>query len=213
MNKVQYYYSRFLRVGRYLWLRRKYGGLDITSIVSSRAMIYGAKGIFLGQRVIVHPYATIQCTSWNNTEQVSGTIKIGEGTAIQPHAYIWSEGGNVSIGRFCSVNPFCVLYGQGGLTIGDYVRIATHTVIVPGNHNYDRCDIPIAQQGNTMLGVTIRNDVWIGAGVYILDGVNIEEGCVIGAGSVVTKTTDPYGVYVGMPAKKIKDRRQAINSR
>jgi acetyltransferase-like isoleucine patch superfamily enzyme len=197
-----------------LWLRRGYEHLDITTSVSPKAIVYGSKGISLGPWVIIHPYANLQCTRWNDTEQVSGKITIGEGTSIQPHAYLRSDDGIISIGRFCTVNPFCVLYGQGGLTIGDYVRIATHTVIVPGNHNFDRVDIPIAKQGNSMLGIVIRDDVWIGAGVYVLDGVEIAEGCVIGAGSVVTKSTDPYGVYVGVPARKVKDRgRKEVNGK
>ena len=180
--------------------------LDRESNVSPRAVIYGAERISLGPRTTVHPFAVIQCTDWNDTKCAAGRIVIGEGTAIQPYAYVWSCGGSVSIGRYCSVNPFCLLYGQGGLTIGDYVRIAAHTVIIPGNHNYARRDIPIYQQGNTMLGVVIRDDVWIGAGVRVLDGVTVAEGCVIGAGSVVVKSTDPFGVYVGVPARRVKDR-------
>jgi acetyltransferase-like isoleucine patch superfamily enzyme len=206
MNRVNYIWSQFLKKCRFIWIRRNFEYLDLTSVVSPKAIFYGSKGISLGPGVIIHPYATIQCTSWKYNNQTSGKITIGEGTIIQPYAYLWSEGGNISIGRFCSINPFCILYGQGGLTIGNYVRIATHTVIIPGNHNFDRVDIPIAKQGNTMLGVIIRDDVWIGAGVYILDGVEIAEGCVLGAGSVVTKSTVPYGIYVGVPAKRIKDR-------
>jgi acetyltransferase-like isoleucine patch superfamily enzyme len=116
------------------------------------------------------------------------------------------------IGADCSINAFCILYGQGGLSIGDNVRIAAHTVIVPGNHDFDRTDIPIAKQGYTMQGITIEDDVWIGAGTRILDGVTITTGCVIGAGAVVTKSTEPFGVYVGMPARRLKDRGEAEHS-
>lgn len=56
-------------------------------------------------------------------------------------------------------------------------------------------------------GIIIEDDVWIGAGVKVLDGVTIAQGCVIGANSVVTKSTEPYGIYVGVPARKIKSRR------
>ncbi len=72
---------------------------------------------------------------------------------------------------------------------------------------YEDPDTPILYQIGTMLGVEIGDDVWVGAGVRILDGVKIGSGCVIGTGSVVTKSTDPYGVYVGVPAKKINDRK------
>ena len=52
----------------------------------------------------------------------------------------------------------------------------------------------------------IGDDVWIGYGAIIMSGVNIANGSIIAAGSVVTKDTEPYSIYAGIPAKKIKDR-------
>jgi acetyltransferase-like isoleucine patch superfamily enzyme len=53
--------------------------------------------------------------------------------------------------------------------------------------------------------VRIGNGCWIGAGVTILPGVTIGEGCVIGAGSVVTRSTEANGLYVGMPARRVRE--------
>ena len=50
--------------------------------------------------------------------------------------------------------------------------------------------------------------MWIGAGVRILDGVIVRKGCIIGASSVLTKSTEEYGVYIGVPAKKIRNRKK-----
>lgn len=54
--------------------------------------------------------------------------------------------------------------------------------------------------------VIIGNDVWIGEDVRILEGVVIGDGAVIGAGAIVTKDVEPYSIYAGIPAKKLKDR-------
>ena len=54
--------------------------------------------------------------------------------------------------------------------------------------------------------ISIGNDVWIGSCVKILQGVTIGDGAIIGAGAVVTKDVEPYGIYAGVPAKKIKSR-------
>ena len=54
--------------------------------------------------------------------------------------------------------------------------------------------------------IVIEDDVWIGAGVKILDGVIIRKGCVIGANTVVNKSTEQYGIYVGAPARLIRKR-------
>lgn len=119
---------------------------------------------------------------------------------------ILSYGGDIRIGDDCSFNPYCVIYGHGGLRIGNSVRIAAHTVIVPANHNFDDPHTPIRLQGLTTKGITIGNDVWIGAGVRIMDGVEIGNGCVVAAGSVVTKSVPNGAVVAGVPAKVIRVR-------
>lgn len=56
-------------------------------------------------------------------------------------------------------------------------------------------------------GIKIGDDVWLGAGAKVLDGVTIADGTIVGMGALVTKDTEPYGVYVGIPARKIKSRK------
>jgi len=133
-------------------------------------------------------------------------LKIGKYTTIHDGAYLRLYGGFINIGENCSINPYCVIYGHGGLEIGNNVRIAAHCTIIPANHIYDDINIPITEQGEKMLGIKIMNDVWIGTGVRILDGVTIGQGSVIGAGSVVVKSIPDYSVAVGVPAKIIKKR-------
>lgn len=55
-------------------------------------------------------------------------------------------------------------------------------------------------------GITIEDDVWIGANVTLLKGLTIGTGAVVGAGSVVTRTVAPYTIVAGVPAKKLRDR-------
>lgn len=115
-------------------------------------------------------------------------------------------GGNIVIGDNSTINPCAIIYGQGDTIIGNGVRIAAHTVVVPSNHIYSDPNKYIYTQGLSKKGIKIEDDVWLGAGVKILDGVTIAKGCVIGANAVVTKDTEPLGIYVGIPAKKIKNR-------
>ena len=75
--------------------------------------------------------------------------------------------------------------------------------MIPVNYGYTDRDTPFRQQTPTMKGITIGDDVWVGAGVTILDGCTIGRGCIIGAGAVVTKSIEPYAIVAGVPAKKI----------
>jgi maltose O-acetyltransferase len=77
------------------------------------------------------------------------------------------------------------------------------------SHAYDRLDIPMDQQGfEDPTPIHIGDDVWIGARVIILPGVNIGSHCIIGAGSVVTKDVPDYAIVGGVPAKIIRMRNE-----
>ena len=179
---------------------KKIGFLGNTYISRQVILKGNLSNIHIGNNLTIDNYVTLDCDKDNSF------IKIGNNTVIKQFAIISTHGGHIEIGENCSINPFCVLYGLGGLTIGNYVRIATHTVIVPANHIFDDPNIPITMQGLSKKGVTIEDDVWIGAGVRILDGVTVGKGSVIGAGTVLTKSVSPFSVVVGVPGKVIKKR-------
>lgn len=165
--------------------------------------IEGAKNISLQDNVRIYKHSRLECRS--NLSPI-GRITIGKRTVIFPYAMLLTYGGFIEIGDDCSVNPYCILYGHGGLTIGNYVHIAAHTVIIPANHIYSNPNVPIACQKETRSGITVESDVWIGAGVKILDDVTIGKGSVVAAGAVVNKDVEPYSVVGGVPAKFIKRR-------
>ena len=138
-----------------------------------------------------------------------GTITIGSNTEILNGCLLMTYGGSISIGNHCSINPYTILYGHGkGLVIGNNVLIAGHCLIIPSSHVFTRTDIPINQQGEHSKGIVIEDDVWIGAGCQILDGVTIARGSIIAAGSVVNKSTEPFSIMGGVPAKLIKKRSE-----
>jgi len=157
----------------------------------------------VGRRAIVMPGAVLK-------DIHGGSLEIGERSVIHRGAMLLPYGGFIRIGRGCSVNPYCVLYGQGGLFIGDHVRIAAHCVIVPANHGTAADGGIIADQPLTKRGIRIGDDVWIGAGARILDGADIGDGCVVGAGAVVRGRLEPGGIYAGVPARLVRMRAPAV---
>jgi acetyltransferase-like isoleucine patch superfamily enzyme len=157
--------------------------------------------IVIGSKVSLSAHSLISCADSDSR------IEIGDGTIIKPFAMLMTyPKGFIKIGSNCSVNPFCVLYGHGGLEIGDNVRIATHTVMIPANHEFAKMDMPITEQGLSKQGIKIGNNVWIGAGVTILDGCVIGDGVVIGAGAVITRSIPANAVVAGVPGKVLKQR-------
>lgn len=144
---------------------------------------------------------------WSAIVEVSGgKVSIGPRTMVDRGVLLRTYGGSIRIGADCTVNAYSVLTGGGGLVIGNDVRIGTHVVIYPSNHLFSDPSIPIRLQGESRIGIVIEDDVWVGAGVRILDGVTIGRGGVLAAGAVVTRTTAPFAVSAGVPARKISER-------
>ena len=170
-------------------------------VVSLRARIDGTpKNIHVAKDARVRREAWLTC-------QEDSTIDIGEGSSISSYVKIKStNAGYVRIGKHCSIHSFSVIYGDGGVTIGDNVRIATHTVIVPNNHKFDDAKKNIYEQGTERKPIHIKDDVWIGAHVTILAGVTIGAHAVIAAGAVVTKDVPENAIVAGVPAKVLRLR-------
>ena len=114
---------------------------------------------------------------------------------------------NITIGYRVSINRNTMLTAKANINIGNNVSIGPNVIINSGNHNFEKTNIPINQQGHTVSPITIEEDVWIGGGAIILAGVTIGKGSIIAAGAVVTKDVEPYSVVGGVPAKLIKSRK------
>jgi acetyltransferase-like isoleucine patch superfamily enzyme len=136
-----------------------------------------------------------------------GRVLISEGVCVSDGVIITPYGGMIEIHPNAYIGPYCILYGHGGLSIGRNTMIGPHTVIVPANHGFGSVDVPMNVQHLTQKGISIGDDVWIGSGCTVLDGVRIGKGAVIGAGSVVSKDIDPYAIAYGIPAAVARSRR------
>ena len=122
---------------------------------------------------------------------------------VENNVYI-SDAKNIKIGYGVQINENVFIQGA---KIGNFVMIAPNVAILNSSHNFNSTSHPMALQGKTkMNNVTINDDVWIGRNVIVMPGVKVGKGCIIGAGSILTKDTIEYGIYAGVPAKLIKKR-------
>ena len=181
-------------------LQAAFGLVRFMRRIRGLAKIYDLRlrGVVIDTSALVDPAAIF--------EPGNGKIIIGPNVFIDRGVILRTLGGTIQIGAGCSINAYSVVYGSGGLKIGNSVQIGTHTVVTPSNHIFSDLKVDIKDQGLSLKGIVIDDDVWIGAGVRILDGVVIGRGTVVGAGAVVAKSTEPYSVVVGVPAKKISSR-------
>jgi acetyltransferase-like isoleucine patch superfamily enzyme len=154
------------------------------------------RGVYLDQGVYLHA--------------CPGGIEIGENTMVmhqaELHVYNFRDlpRAGIRIGRDSLIGEFNVLRGQGGITIGDRVYTSPLVQLAAVNHVFSDPARPFVEQGITAQGITVEDDVWIGAGAIVTDGVRIGRGSVVAAGAVVTQDVPPHSVVAGVPARVVK---------
>jgi len=111
----------------------------------------------------------------------------------------------IRIGCDSLIGEYNVLRGQGGITIGDRVYTSPLVQLLAVNHVYGDPERPFVDQGITAQGIVVEDDVWIGAGAIITDGVRIRRGSVVAAGAVVTADVPARTVVAGTPARVVRE--------
>lgn len=128
-------------------------------------------------------------------------VPVGERTQLHPGHVI--RPGRIRIGSDCFINVGCIFDpGSGSIDIEDGVALAQRVILAGNTHVIGPESKRAAQSVSG--DIRIGRGSWLGAGVIVLPGVTIASGCVVGAGSVVTRDTEPNGVYVGSPARRFR---------
>lgn len=160
--------------------------------------------IIIGNNVVIDDNCVLDAKGRNN----KGII-IGNDVLISRNTIISCKEGGIEIGDVSNIGTNCIIQSETSVKIGSYVLIAAYCYIVAGgNHDFDKTEIPIILQPSVSKGgIMIKDDVWLGADVKVLDGSNIGKGTIIGAGSVVNGELSEFSVAVGIPAKVVRKRK------
>lgn len=139
-----------------------------------------------------------------------GSIFIGADVSFSRHSLLSCyPGGAINIGANCFFGDNLKIVSEAGnIEIGEDCLIAENVSIRASNHGIKTGTL-MRLQPNVVKDIRIGKDCWIGMGVAVLAGSDIADGCVIGANSVVTGSTEPHSIYAGVPARKIKSREGA----
>lgn len=140
-------------------------------------------------------------------------IEIGDHSRIDDFCVV---SGKVVIGKYVHVAPFCLVAGgEKGITMDDFSGLAYKVQLFSQSDDYS---------GKTLTNPTVSNEykseykaavrigrhVIIGASSIVFPGVELAEGCSVGAMTLVNKSTLPWGIYIGNPARRVKDRKKDL---
>lgn len=139
-------------------------------------------------------------------------ISIGNNVRIDDFCIL---SGNIMIGSHIHISAFVALYGSLGIEIQDYSGISSRSTIYSAMDDFSGDYLvgpihPIETTNVTGGKVVVEKYTQIGANCLIFPNLTIAEGNVIGACTMVRHSTEPWGMYVGLPAKRLKDRKKEL---
>lgn len=142
------------------------------------------------------------------------TIHIGDNVRIDDYCIL---SGSIVLGSNIHISAFVALYGSKGITIKDYAGISARTTVYSAVDDFggDYLIGPMSPKGTTNVTggpVTMEKYTQVGASCVVMPSLTISEGSVVGAMSFVNRSLSPWGVYAGIPVKRLRDRSNGLLS-
>jgi len=190
-------------------------GLVLRKLLYPQLLSAAGKDVAFGQNVAVrHPHrirignhvaiddnCLLDAKGANNRG-----IAIGDGVFVGRNTILSCKNGDITLEDGVNIGFNCEVFSGSSVTIGRNALLAGYCYVIGGGHEFENVDRPVQEQRGVSAGVTIEEDVWLGAGTMVLDGVRIGSQTVVGAGSVVTCDLPPRSVVAGTPARVLRSR-------
>jgi acetyltransferase-like isoleucine patch superfamily enzyme len=169
----------------------------------------------IGQKIRVAFYkiflrrSLLKSVGYGSTLTSPNSISIGTAALGKYNELIACPNSSISIGNNTHLNSRVYINSSvgGRISIGDNCLIGPNFVARTASHAFRDRSKPVLSQGHNCLDIIIHNDVWIAANVTVIGGVTLSEGCIVGAGAVVTKSLPPYSIAYGLPARVVSYRK------
>jgi acetyltransferase-like isoleucine patch superfamily enzyme len=186
--RSQFYGALFKRLGR-------------GSILGKGVTLRAPGNISLGARVLIDDYAVLDAKGARSSIELGDRILVGRNTILS------CSDSRIRVGDGVSIGPFCFFASKSFIDVGSNVSIGSGTHLMAGTHATDDPDAPIIQQARLSKGITVEDNVWIGSGAKVLDGVRVGRNSIVGAGAVVSQDVPPWMVVLGNPARVVQRRK------
>jgi acetyltransferase-like isoleucine patch superfamily enzyme len=136
-------------------------------------------------------------------------IRLGQGVFLGRGTILSCKDGDIELGDNVNIGFHSEVFSGSTVTVGRYGLFAAYTYLVGGGHDFDRPEVPVIEQERRSRGIALGENVWLGTGAKVMDGVRIGRDVVVGAGAVVTEDLPDGVVAVGVPARVVRRRDEA----
>lgn len=142
-----------------------------------------------------------------------GKISIGRNVRVDDFSVLYAGEGGIELGSFCHFAVFTAMMGAGKISFGDFGGTSSRVSIYSSNDDYSGAflagpQIPREFTNVNDADVVIGRHVILGSGAVILPGVTLEDGVVVGALSLATRSLSEFCIYSGVPARKVGNRKR-----
>ena len=170
----------------------------------NRAVAFGLS--LVDPRAWLHLLRMVHYYNYNHVRPLRAA-EIGPGVRMSPNVSL-RNGERIKIGAYSHIGGHCSLWAGdsvGRITLGRHALLGPEVFITASNYQTE-LGTPVMDQPKLERDVVIGDDVWLGARVMVLPGVEICDGCIVGASSVVTRSIPAGSIAVGNPARVVGRR-------
>lgn len=160
--------------------------------------------IRIGDDVIVDDLVVLDAKGTTNQG-----ITIGSGVFLGRGTILSCKDGDIVLGDHVNIGFHSEIFSGSAVSVGRHGLFAAYTYLVGGGHEFDRVGIPVIEQQRSSKGIALGENVWLGTGAKVLDGVRIGRDVVVGANAVVAEDLPDGVVAVGIPARVVRKRDAA----
>ncbi|MFO7964780.1 MAG: acyltransferase [Desulfobacterales bacterium] len=192
---------------RSIFYRRLFASVGKGMVIGASVTLRCPGSIYLGDKVYVDDNAVL------DAKGAASRITLGDSVLIGRNTIVSCSFAEVKIGDDVAIGPHChIRAGLCPVEIGSHVTIGSHCAVISGTPGYARSEAYMKNQIGSTKGIRIGHDIWMGVGARIIDGVTMGNGCIVGAGAVVTDHVPDNAIVAGVPAKVIGRRKPGRNN-
>jgi len=154
--------------------------------------------IHIGDNVVIDDNCLLDAKG-----DVNQGIRIGNGVFVGRNSILSCKNGDITLADGVNIGFNCEVFSAGTVTIGKDTLLAAYAYLIGGDHDFSDKTVAVNTQPRRAAGITVGSGVWIGAGAKVLDGVQIGDRGIIGAGAVVRSSVPEGATAVGVPARLV----------
>jgi acetyltransferase-like isoleucine patch superfamily enzyme len=190
-------------------------GLLLRKIMYPRLLGSVGRNVVFGQGVVLRHPGKIRIGNDVTVDDLvlldaKGTsnrgIEIGNGVFLGRGTILSCKDGDIVLGDHANLGFHCEVFSGSTVTVGRHGLFAAYVYLVGGGHEFERGDLAVIDQRRASTGITLGENVWLGTGAKVLDGVTLGSHVVVGANGVVTSDLPDGAIAAGVPARVLRTR-------